>query len=156
VSVAEYHFVTEWDIEAPAQAVWDAIANPLEWPRWWRGVIELAEVSAGDGRGIGSVLHYVWRSRLPYNLVFDMRTTRVEPFRALEGVATGELAGAGRWRFDSRGPTSTHVRYEWDIVTTKAWMNLLAPILRPLFEWNHDVVMEWGREGLVRLLRAQH
>jgi hypothetical protein len=31
-------------------------------------------------------------------------------------------------------------------------MNLLAPIARPLFKWNHDVVMHWGGEGLARRL----
>jgi hypothetical protein len=79
----------------------------------------------------------------------------VDALHAIEGIARGELAGAGRWRFEARGPTTTHVRYEWDIVTTKRWMNLLAPVLRPLFEWNHDIVMEWGRQGLVRLLVAE-
>ncbi len=150
--MAEYHFVTEWEIEAPIEAVWGVIADSLRWPHWWRGVVDVLDVSAGDERGIGSVRRYTWRSRLPYNLVFDMRTTVVDRPRALEGVASGELAGAGRWRFESRGPTTTYVRYEWDIVTTKPWMNLFAPALRPLFEWNHDVVMEWGRQGLVRLL----
>lgn len=33
-------------------------------------------------------------------------------------------------------------------------MNLLAPVARPLFAWNHDVVMTWGGEGLARLLGA--
>jgi hypothetical protein len=31
-------------------------------------------------------------------------------------------------------------------------MNLLAPIARPAFAWNHDYVMEHGREGLLKLL----
>jgi hypothetical protein len=33
-------------------------------------------------------------------------------------------------------------------------MNLLAPLARPVFAWNHDVVMRWGAEGLAKLLRA--
>ena len=31
-------------------------------------------------------------------------------------------------------------------------MNLLAPIARPMFAWNHDYVMTNGREGLLKLL----
>jgi hypothetical protein len=31
-------------------------------------------------------------------------------------------------------------------------MNLLAPIARPVFGWNHDYVMRNGGEGLARLL----
>ena len=38
----------------------------------------------------------------------------------------------------------TAVVYEWNVSTTKPWMNLLAPIARPLFAWNHDWVMRNG------------
>ncbi len=34
-------------------------------------------------------------------------------------------------------------------------MNVLAPVLRPAFGWNHAVVMRWGGEGLGRLLGAR-
>ena len=34
-------------------------------------------------------------------------------------------------------------------------MNLLAPVARPLFKWNHDVVMNWGAEGLAKRLGVE-
>jgi hypothetical protein len=34
-------------------------------------------------------------------------------------------------------------------------MNLLAPIAKPVFAWNHDVVMRQGGEGLARRLGAR-
>jgi hypothetical protein len=34
-------------------------------------------------------------------------------------------------------------------------MNLAAPIARPLFKWNHDMVMQQGGKGLARLLNAR-
>ena len=30
-----------------------------------------------------------------------------------------------------------------------------APLLRPVFAWNHDIVMRQGGEGLARLLGAR-
>ena len=45
--------------------------------------------------------------------------------------------------------------YEWNVATTKPWMNLVAPIARPIFAHNHDVVMGWGGEGLARLLGSR-
>jgi hypothetical protein len=39
------------------------------------------------------------------------------------------------------------VLYEWNVATTKPWMNLIAPIARPVFQWNHDWVMSRGGEG---------
>ncbi|OUC07939.1 polyketide cyclase, partial [Litorilinea aerophila] len=37
----------------------------------------------------------------------------------------------------------------------RRWMNLLAPLARPIFAWNHDIIMAWGGQGLARLLGAQ-
>jgi hypothetical protein len=34
-------------------------------------------------------------------------------------------------------------------------MNLVAPVGRPVFRWNHNVVMHQGGEGLAALLGAK-
>jgi len=106
-------------------------------------------VKAGEPNGVGAVRECTWRSRLPYRLVFLMEITRIEPHHIIEGRASGELEGIGRWQLDPAG-TSTLVRYDWQVRATKPWMRWLSPIARPIFAWNHDAVMEWGREGLVR------
>ena len=145
--MAEYSFVTTWRVPAPIEAVFDVIADSTRWPEWWKGVRRVHEVEAGDATGLGSLRRYTFRSRLPYDLVFDMRTTRVERPHTLEGRAFGELEGEGRWRLETDRDT-TVVRYEWDVRTTQWWMNLLAPLARPVFAWNHDQVMRQGEEGL--------
>ena len=114
----------------------------------------VVKTEEGDDEGVGSLGRYVWKSKLPYRLAFDMRTTRVERPRLMEGEADGELSGTGRWRmFEQDGVTA--VVYEWNVRTTEPWMNLLAPVARPFFAWNHDVVMGWGAEGLSRKLGAR-
>ena len=151
--MAEYAFTTIWQIEAPIHAVWEAIYRSEDWPAWWPGVERVIELEPGDARGIGSLRRYTWKSRLPYRLTFDMCVTRVEPPLVLEGVASGELEGTGRWQLSSQGP-ATVVRYDWNVRTTRSWMNLLTPLARPMFQWNHDLVMQQGAEGLARLLNA--
>lgn len=147
---SRYAFVTEWDIDAPVERVWDALFDPELWPTWWRGVERVVTLRPGAGAlGTGAIRRYTWKSKLPYRLTFTMETTKVEEFRRIEGHATGELEGFGCWQFTSRGAKS-HVRYDWQVVANKWWMIWLAPIARPLFEWNHDAVMEWGRQGLVK------
>lgn len=149
-----YSFLTIWCLEAPREPVWDAIYESERWPEWWRGVVAAERLAEGDETGLGQVGRYTWRSRLPYGLDFEMTTTRVEKPYLLEGRAVGELSGTGRWRlFEEDGAYPvTAVVYEWDVATTRAWMNLLAPIARPIFAWNHDWVMRNGGEGLARLL----
>jgi hypothetical protein len=67
---------------------------------------------------------------------------------------TGERAGTGRWTLtpDDGG---TLVRHNWDVRTTRWWMNLLAPIARPAFNWNHDQLMLDGGQSLARRLGAE-
>jgi len=146
-----YEFVTIWRVKAPVETVWNEIYHSSEWPTWWKGVESVVEVRKGDERGVGSVHRYTWKSKLPYRLSFDMQTTRVEPPLLLEGKAIGELEGRGLWRLSTDG-SDTIVRYDWNVTTTKQWMNLLSPIARPLFEWNHNVVMSWGAQGLGKRL----
>jgi hypothetical protein len=34
-------------------------------------------------------------------------------------------------------------------------MNFLAPIAKPFFRWNHNVIMNWGGEGLAKKLNCR-
>jgi hypothetical protein len=146
-----YEFVTIWRVKARIESVWNEIYHSKDWPMWWKGVESVAEIRKGDERGVGSIHRYTWKSKLPYRLSFDMQTVRIEPPLLLEGIALGELQGRGLWQLSSERD-ETIVRYDWNVETTKRWMNLVAPIARPLFEWNHDVIMGWGAEGLEKRL----
>jgi len=150
--VAEYAFLTTWLLESPRQPVWEALHDQARWPEWWRGVEEAEELSRPPGGDdVGTVVRMAWKSLLPYRVGFEVTTTRVEHPHLLEGHAVGELEGVGRWRlYEQEGITA--VLYEWNVRTTKPWMNLLAPLLRPVFEWNHDWVMTRGGEGIAQLL----
>jgi carbon monoxide dehydrogenase subunit G len=151
IGMTLYRFVTFWQVDAPIDAVWDAIVHPERWPEWWPGVLAVDELARGDESGIGNVRRYAMKSRLPYALTFQTRSTRVEKPYVADGAATGELEGTGRWRLGERDG-GTLVRYEWDVRTTQRWMNLFAPLARPIFEINHHALMRRGGEGLGRWL----
>jgi hypothetical protein len=152
--MAEFQFITVWRIEAPLPQVCDAISHCLYWPTWWKGVEKVEVFDQGGVNGVGSVRRFTWKGRLPYRLTFDLRVTHVVPLTVLEGHASGEVEGIGRWHFFNDG-MATVVRYEWHVHTKRRWMNLMSPIARPLFKWNHDYVMRQGGEGLARLLNAR-
>jgi hypothetical protein len=133
--------VTAWLLEAERQAVWWTLRDAERWPEWWRGV-ERVTVLDPDER-----YRIAWRSRIPYELEFEFAVRELDELRSMSGDATGALTGTGHWRlFEQDGVTA--VTYEWDVHTTKAWMNLIAPVGKPVFEYNHNVVMRWGGEGL--------
>ncbi|MEQ1901484.1 MAG: SRPBCC family protein [Devosia sp.] len=147
MAATRFDLVSEWYLKAPLERVWGEISRPDDWPQWWRAVKRVGLVSAGGPDGIGAVRSFTWRTALPYELTFEMTATRVEPMAILEGRARGELDGTGRWTLRAEGG-GTFVRYDWQIEITTPWQVALAPILRPAFAWNHNVVMGWGEADL--------
>jgi uncharacterized protein YndB with AHSA1/START domain len=152
--VADYAFLTSWLLRAPRAAVWDAIEDAAAWPRWWRGVESVDELDGGDGARVGSRHRVRWRSFVPYAIEFEFEVERVERPVLMSGRASGDLEGSGAWRlYEQDGVTA--VTYDWRVRTTKPWMNAMAPVARPVFEWNHDWVMARGGEGLAARLGAE-
>jgi len=150
--VSDYEFVTVWNFDAPVERVWDEIKHSEKWNEWWKGVLRVIELKAGDEDGLGSIRRSTWKSALPYTLEFDSEIIRIEHLKAIEARAFGELDGSGLWQFFGQGNGKTRVQYDWRVKTTKKWMNVLAPIAKPFFRWNHNVIMGWGEEGLRKRL----
>jgi hypothetical protein len=121
------------------------------WSEWWRGVVRADELHPGGEGLVGCCWRVEWRSRVPYTVAFDFTVERVEEPALMEGRARGELDGLGCWRLLEEGGV-TAVVYEWNVSTTRRWMNVVGPVARPIFSYNHDVVMGWGGEGLAREL----
>jgi hypothetical protein len=152
--VTRYRFRTTWRFDAPVERVFGVLEDIGRWPEWWHGVRRAELLEPGDDDGVGGLWRYTWHSRLPYDLTFESRVTRVEAPRLLEGRTDGELVGTGSCRLFGDGPTTTVV-YDWNVRTTRPWMNRLAPLARPVFSWNHDRLMRQGGEGLARRLGAR-
>jgi uncharacterized protein YndB with AHSA1/START domain len=150
--MTRYSFVSDWRFDASIEAVWEALADSERWPQWWPGVVSVVELEPGADDGVGNLRRYVFRGPIPYRLAFEMRATRIERPVALEGEAVGDLEGSGRWRLAPTPQGGTAVRYLWEVRTNRRWMNLLAPLLRPLFDWNHDANKRGGERGLRRHL----
>ena len=149
--MAEYHFASIWQIQAPIERVWGEIYDAEHWPSWWKYVVGVDELEPGGADGVGRRQRFLFRTRMPYTLGFDGWLTYVQPPSKLEVEAAGELEGTGRWTL-TPADGGTLVRYDWDVRTTKRWMNLLAPVARPVFNWNHDELMREGGESLARRL----
>ena len=101
--MAEYHFVSTWQIQAPIGRVWEEIYHAERWPSWWKYVVRVDELEPGAADGTGKRLRLLFRTRLPYTLGFDTRVTRVQAPSELEAEATGELQGTGRWTLTPAG-----------------------------------------------------
>jgi hypothetical protein len=152
--VAGYRFVTVSEIAVPVERAWAEVSRPDRWATWWPGLIAVKEIESGDADSIGALEEFTFKSRLPYTLVFRGRITRIDPLRRMDVEAVGELEGVAVYQLEDLG-ASTRMTLTWTVRTTKPWMNILAPVARPFFAWNHDVLMKAGARGLARKLGSE-
>ena len=150
----EYSFVTVWKLRnTSVDEVWKTIKAVEEWPRWWKGVKRVQTIKEGDANGIGKISMFTFKAALPYQLSFQSELLQLKHHQLMIGKAKGELEGTGVWTFRKESEW-VRIEYNWNVKTTRAWMNFFARLLKPAFKWNHDVVMRWGLEGLAKKLRV--
>ena len=141
-----YRFVTTWRLQAPADVVWETMMRGADYPRWWKCIVSYRNLTPGLV-GVGSRGERAVRGRLPYSLQYVTTTTLVDRPHLLEYSAAGDLHGHGRMILEEE-EGGTRVTFHWNVDTTGRMMNLLAPLLKPVFAWNHNAVMKAGERGL--------
>lgn len=154
MSPTHFDLVSHWRIHAPAEAVWAALADTASWPRWWPHVRAVRTLREGGRDGVGTVRRIDWSTRLPYRIVIEVEGVETVRHERLRGRSRGQLEGEGLWLLRADGGT-THVTYLWRVSLARRWMRWLAPLLAPVFRWNHDGVMRAGEAGLRRLLESE-
>jgi hypothetical protein len=152
-AVPSTHFdlVSQWRIHAPVDRVWAALTDPEGWPAWWPYVKAVRTLRSGGSDGVGAVRRIDWSTRLPYRIVIEVESVEVVRHQRLRGRSRGQLEGEGLWLLRAE-PAFTDVTYVWRVTLKRPWMRWLAPLLAPVFRWNHDGVMRAGEAGLRRLL----
>lgn len=149
-----FDLVSHWHLRAPVERVWAALVEPEGWPRWWPYVQAVQTLRAGAADGTGSLRRIHWRTRLPYHVTIEVEALEVLRPQRLRGRSRGELLGEGLWLLRAAADGGTDVTYVWRVQVARPWMRVLAPLLAPLFRWNHDGVMRAGEAGLRRWLEA--
>lgn len=150
---ASYSFVSRWDVPLPPERAWAELERALR-PgaglAWWPGVT----LAMPPRRLVpGERLVLAVRSPLGYGLRVRLELTDVAPGRTLAATSEGDLRGSGRVTVEPRGGAAS-VIFHWDVETTRTWMNVSGPLLRPVFALAHAWVMRRGERGLRAALAA--
>ena len=135
-----YLFIDEWDVSAPPEAVFAALADARTYPTWWQEVY--LDVDGDDDPAVGG-----FKGRLPYHLHTRSVISELDPPRTVTADVDGDLRGRGVWTVT---PTSqgSHVRFDWQVHADRKLLRVLTPVLRPLLRANHNWAIARAREGL--------
>jgi uncharacterized protein YndB with AHSA1/START domain len=141
----EYVFVDEWDVAAPREAVFQALADARTYPDWWTPTYEAVE--SGGPPKVGRTSRQRFGGKLPYTLKTESTIVRMEPPEEFEVAVTGDLRGRGVWTLTEHDGV-VHVRFDWRVFADRALLRYLTPVLRPVFRWNHNVAIKAAMRGL--------
>ncbi len=140
-----YLFVDEWEVAAPRESVFDAIADARSYPVWWRPVY--LDVESDGPPAVGKESRQHFKGRLPYHLRTRSVIAEIDPPRTITADVDGDLRGRGTWTLTST-ESGTHVRFDWQVHADRRLLRVLTPVLRPLFRWNHNWAIARAMDGL--------
>jgi uncharacterized protein YndB with AHSA1/START domain len=140
-----YVFVDEWDVAAPREAVFAALADARTYPEWWRPVY--LDVDADGPAELGKESSQHFKGRLPYHLHTRSRVVALDAPNTVTAEVDGDLRGRGTWTLTPTA-TGTHVRFDWQVHADRRLLRTLTPVLRPVFRWNHNWAIARAMEGL--------
>ncbi len=146
---ADYHFMVGWHADAPPEAVWDLVADPRTYERWWPEFKQVTQLN--DIEGVGARVAADARSLLPYHLRFELESIRYDRPHVAEVRSRGDLDGVMRWLFVPYAG-GTYLVFDEQVRTGRRLMSVMAPVARPFFIWNHRLMMKHGEQGLRREL----
>jgi uncharacterized protein YndB with AHSA1/START domain len=144
---SEYVFVDEWVVAAPAEVVYEVIADARTYPDWWKPVYLAVEGSRTE-------TEHHFKGKLPYTLKMRARMVHEDPPRQFEVSVDGDLRGKGVWTFTPIDG-GTRVRWDWIVFADRPLLRYLTPVLKPLFRWNHNWAVARAREGLEPYARSR-
>ena len=148
----EYVFIDEWDVDAPQEAVFEALADATTYPQWWRPVYIDVKCDGPPEPGRVSKQHF--KGRLPYTLRTTSEITRMDRPVSFEVNVKGDLTGRGLWTLTPRDGR-VHVHFDWRVFADRPLLRVLTPVLRPVFRWNHNWSIARAQEGLEPYARTR-
>ena len=143
----DYRFTSYWRVRATVEEAYAALHDLESYPAWWPEVKEATRVD-------DKTFALRCRSTLPYDLVFHTTQAVEDPSSGiLEASMTGDLEGFSRWTITAEGAGTLAV-FEEEVEAKKRLLRVLAPVARPVFRFNHELMMRHGESGLRARLAA--
>jgi len=148
MAINNYHFVTQWRVQATVEEVIAVLGDAMGLPRWWPAVyLDVQEIAPGDAAGIGRKIDLYTKGWLPYTLRWRFHVSEVEAMKRIVLLAEGDFVGRGIWTLQPDRDW-VNITYDWKITARKPLLRSLSFLFKPIFAANHHWAMRQGEESL--------
>ena len=122
------------DVDAPAQATWDAAVDWATQGEWMLGTV--VRPTHLDGRGVGARLE-AYSGRRPFGFLDTMEITLWQPPRACHVLHTGRVVrGTGAFEVEPRGDARSRFLWREDLDLPLGLLGRIGwPLVRPFFAY---------------------
>lgn len=139
--------MTRWQIKGSIHDAYELLSNPARYPTWWKGVPLSAQELDEEKEGGPKPLRLEMRGWLPYTLRWELINPQFDRPHQIISDSRGDFVGRGVWTLKQDGPYVL-ISFEWRVSVQKPFLRYFSFLLRPLFIWNHNWVMEKWKKSL--------
>jgi uncharacterized protein YndB with AHSA1/START domain len=150
-----FHLVSHWRLQATLDEVWQLVARPEDFPRWWPAAFTYSlPIQTGDETGAAKVVRLEGRGFLPLLLRWHAVATHVEPAQRLVNRVWGDFEGDETWVLSGDGGW-VDLEHQLNVDFRSAVIRGFGPLGRALLAANHRWSMARGEESMILELRRR-
>ncbi len=152
----EYHFITQWTVQATCEEVYNILGDADALKTWWPSVyLDTKVLKEGDEKNVGKEVALYTKGWLPYTLRWNFTVTETHRPFGFTIKANGDFVGRGIWVFEQKGKNCI-VTFDWKLEAEKPLLKKFSFVMKPVFAKNHRWAMKKGEESLkLELLRRK-
>jgi hypothetical protein len=132
-----FRYRREWRIPLGVDALWAALEDTSQYPRWWPWMHDAVLPPLSTG----AIAMFSVAPPLPYHLDIRLELCEVVAGRRIETEVAGDLVGRASLDLCPLGPADSSVRLQWELELAPRSLRALSLFARPLLEWGHEMVV---------------
>ena len=149
-----YRFTSSWKMETPREKLWELVDH-FEDIDFWQGVTFAKVKQTDDAQGIGDEYECTFRTKMLFKLKIFLKVVDKSKPTTFKLRVEGPLAGEGTCYLEELDDgRATLIRCIWEVRLDHSMLRVTNPVMRPVYVWSHNKVMDEGVAGVGRHLQA--
>lgn len=142
-------------METTREQLWELVDH-FEDIDFWQGVSFEKIKQTGDENGVGDEYECTFRTKMLFKLKILLKVADKSKPNQFKLMVEGPLSGEGTCFLEELDHgQATLIRCVWEVRLDHSMLRMTNPVMRPVYVWSHNKVMDEGVAGVGRHLQAR-